>query len=556
MPFKNKILNLLKKQTGLKTINLETPPESFGDYSFPCFQLSKKLKKSPNEIALDLSKKIKADFLEKTETKGPYLNFFIKKEKLTELILKKIQKEKENYGSKKNNKKTYIVEYFHANTHKGVHIGHIRNISIGETLCRVLEKTGHKVIRVNYQGDIGPHVAKCLWGYINLKQKEPKTKKGIWLGKIYALANKRSIKNKKIEEEIRQINNKIYQRDKTILKIWKKTRQDCLKDFEDFYKDFGVKFSRLYFESEVEDLGKQIVMDLLKKGTVKKSEGAIIMDLEKYKLGIYVLLTKDNNALYHSKDLGLAELKQKEFKFDKSIHVTGAEQKLYFQQIFKTFEITHSKIAGKSLHLPYGLVMLPEGKMSSRTGTMILFEDLKDKMFKATEKEIKNRNKKLSKEEIAVRTKKIAYSAIKFSMLNKDNNKDLIFDWNTALSFEGETGPYIQYSYARIQSILKKAKIFPQINYKLLNNLLEFKLIKQLSLFPSIIQKASQDLKPNLIANYIFSLSKTFNEYYHAYNILREKQEIKNARLALISSIATIIKISLNLLGIEVLDQM
>jgi len=554
MDFKNKLITLIKNKTNLKEINLEVPPsESLGDFSLPCFQLSKKLKKAPDQIAFKLSNEIKAPFIEKIETKGPYLNFFIKKELIAKEVLSKIN---ENYGSGKDKKKTYLLEYFHANTHKGVHIGHLRNISIAEAMCKILEKDGYKVIRTNYQGDIGPHVAKCIWGYLNLKEKEPKTNKGVWLGKIYSLASKKEKKNKKIAEEIKQINNKIYNKDKEITKIWKKTRQYCLNDFNNFYKEFGVKFNRLYFESEVEGIGKKIVNELLKKKIAKQSEGAVIMDLQKYNLGIYVFLTKDGNSLYHAKDMGLAKLKQKEFKFDKSIHVTGSEQKLYFQQIFKTFELIGFKIGKKSTHIPYGLVMLPEGKMSSREGTMILFDDLKEKILEETKKLTKKKNKGLSKEEIEKRAKLISYAALKFSMINRDNNKDITFDWEKSLSFEGETGPYIQYSYARASSILRKEKPSNKINYALLNHPLESSLINLLAKYPETIEKAAKDLKPNLMANYVYNLSKKFNEYYHECNILKEEKQIKNARLVLISKVKTTIKSSLNLLGIETLEEM
>ncbi len=559
MDFKKEIINILKKEIK-GTVILETPQnKEFGDYSFPCFSLAKKYKKNPIEIAQELNKKIKpGKLIEKIEVKGPYINFFVDKEKLTANTLKEISKKKDNYGKGKKKNKTIMVEFFHANTHKGVHIGHIRNICLGEPISRILEFDGFKVIRANYQGDIGPHVAKCLWGYINLKQKPRKKQKGIWLGKIYTEANKLSVENEKIQSEIKEINKKLYSGDKKIVDLWKKTRKYCLDDFKELYKDFGVKFNRFYFESEVEKRGVEIAKNLLKRKIAKKSEGAIILDLKKYKLGIYVALTQDGHAVYHSKDLALAELKIKEYRLDKSIHVVGKEQELYFNQLFKTFELIKSKLANKSLHLIYGLVMLPEGKMSSREGTLILYSDLIEKILLTAEKEIKKRHKKLSKQEIEKRKNQIAFSALKFSMLNRQNNKQILFDWNKALQFEGDTGPYIQYAHARICSILKKhrKKIDLKVDFSLLKKKEELDLINILREFPDLIKESSNSYKPCLITFYLLKLAQSFNDFYEKCPILKEKSNLKKARLVLINCVKQILKNSLYLLGIEAPEKM
>jgi len=457
----------------------------------------------------------------------------------------------------KKSKKKIIVEFFHANTHKGVHIGHIRNISIGESLCRILEATGNKVYRVNYFGDIGPHVAKCLWAYLNLKKKEPKDNKGVWLGKLYALANEKAKKSIKVEEQIKEINNKLYAKDKKLVQIWKKTRKYCYDDFDKIYKIFGFKFDRLYPESECEKPGKQVVSQLLKKGIAEKSDGAIIADLKKYDLAVTVLLSSENNVLYHAKDLGLLTLKSKEYKnIDKSLHVVGSEQNLYFKQLFKIFGLMKHKYAKISQHLSYGLVMLPEGKMSSREGTLVFFEDLKNKLLENAEKEIKKRHK-LNKKELQERTEKIAYSALKFGMIHREFNKSIVFDWDKALDFEGETGPYIQYTYARIASILRKSKEnSSKTDYSLLNSIEEQAIVTKLSQFKPTIENAALTYKPNLISHYLIELSQLFNEFYHKHQVLKAEKEIKHARLALIKSVKEILKQGLNLLGIDTLEKM
>ncbi len=552
---KEEIIKLLKKEK-IKDINLTTPPNpELGDFAFPCFMLAKKKKQNPVELAKELSQKIKpAGIIKRIDQAGPFLNFFVDKQKIASRLIPEILK-KGNGKVKK--KETYLIEYFHANTHKGMHIGHIRNISMAESLCRILEKDGYKVIRTNYQGDIGPHVAKCIWGYLNLGKKEPKDGKGTWLGKLYSLANKKAAEDEKVTEEIRDINNKLYTKDKKLMKTWEKTKKYCIDDFNKFYKEFDVNFDRFYFESEAEEPGKKIVQDMLKKGLAEENEGAVIINLEKYDMGVYVLLTKDGNALYSTKDLGLAKLKEKEFKFDKSIHITGSEQILHFKQLFKTLGIIGSPMSKRSMHIPYGLVMLPEGKMSSRAGTIVLFDELKEKLFNAAEKAIKERHKGLSSKEVDKRTRQIAYAALKFSMINRENNKDIVFDWERALEFEGETGPYIQYVHARICSIIKKTGEFNgKFDSKLLKTSHEEKLISLLFDFPSVVSQAASSYKPHLVARYLIDLSQAFNEFYLYCPISKANESLKQARLGLVTALKEVVKTGLELLGIEAPEEM
>src|SRR3990167_1797114 len=367
---KLELTKILKKETSLsdEQIFATFEPSPFADLTTKIsFLVAKTKNQNPVEVAKNLATKINHKYLEKAEAKGPYINLFLNN-KLYIGSIKKMLKEKEKYGRSKKTNKNYMVEYFHANTHKGVHVGHIRNISLGESLCKILEFAGNREIRVNFQGDIGPHVAKCLWGFINLHhQKEPKTHKGTWLGKVYAEASMQIKDHPELEEQVQDINLKLYSKDKEMTKIWERTRQWCLDDFEEFYKEFGVKFDELYFESQSETIGKKMVDELLEKGVVKKDNGAIIIDLKDDGLGVFVLLTKEGYPLYSTKDLGLAKLKFDKYKIDKSIHVVGREQELHFKQLFKLFEkMGFEKAAKTSYHLIYGLVMLPEGKMSSR----------------------------------------------------------------------------------------------------------------------------------------------------------------------------------------------
>jgi arginyl-tRNA synthetase len=562
MDFRDKIVSLLVKETKLKKEEvsqlLEVPPdEKLGDYAFPCFVLAKRLKKSPVQIAAELAEMKKPSFIERIEANGPYVNFFVHVPALAEDVLKTIVKEKKKYGSSKG-KETVMVEFFHANTHKGVHVGHIRNISLGAALCNILENVGMKVIRVNYQGDIGPHVAKCLWGYQHFNEKEPKEHRGVWLGKIYAKASEKSEENPKIQNEIKELNTKIYEHDGEIEQLWKKTRKWCLDDFEYFYKQFGVKYDRLYFESETASIGIIAFKKVLKKGVAKESEGAVIVDLKKHGLDVYVGITSAGNPTYHAKDMGLAELKQKEFTFDKSVHVVGSEQELYLRQVFKTFELMKSPMAKKSYHVSYGLVNLPEGKMSSRLGTMVLYSNLYGELMRLAVEEIKKRHEKLSVREVTRRAEMITFGAIKFSMIARENHKTITFDWEKALDFEGDTGPYVQYSHARACSILRKAKqkISTSVHYESLSTGHEKKVITKLASFGLVVSEAAEHYKPHVVAFYLLELAQAFNEFYHACPVISDVEEVMKARLLLVDAVRQVLENGLGLLGIEAPEEM
>jgi len=561
---RQEISGLLAHATGMKkeeiATSLESPPDpSFGDFAFPCFPLAKTMRKNPELIADELAGKIKPEGpIKKIEPRGGYVNFFVSWDSVGEDVLSDILDRNDDYGKSAENKETVLMEFCHANTHKAFHIGHTRTLELGESLSKVLEFAGFRVIRTNYQGDIGPHVAKCLWGLINLYSgKEPKDNRGRWLGEVYAAASRKIKDDEQLKEQVDEINKKLYSGDKEILELWKKTRQWSLDYFEGIYRDFGAKFDRLYFESETEKPGTEVAKSLLKKKIAKMSDGAVVVDLEKYGLGVSVLITGQGTPLYVTKDLGLAGMKMKEHKFDRSIHVVGSEQKLYFQQLFKILELMGSPMAKKSYHLCYELVTLAEGKMSSREGVVILYEDLLAELKKHALEETEKRNEDADRSTLERTADLIASAALKYDIIKVSPNKKIVFDWKEALNFEDNAAPYILYSYARARSIMKKAETKnkkPEIDR--LAHPTEKELIKMLSDFPGTVQKAARDLRPHYIANYAYDLSVRFNEFYNNMPVLKAPDEERDARLVLVESSAIVMKNALRLIGIEPPERM
>ncbi len=559
--FRKKIENELKKLTGLKEVVLEIPPDKeMGDYAFPCFELAKKEKRNPNAISQDIAKKFKlSDDIREVKVIGPYLNFFVNKKKLAEAVLKKILEEKDAYGAGQRKKEKIMVEYSQANTHKAFHVGHLRGTSLGEGLSRILKFEGYDVIQANYQGDTGAHVAKWLWCYLKFHkgEKPPKENAEEWVASIYVEAVKKT--DEETQKEIDEINYNLENNsDKELTKLWKESRKWSLDSLEKVYKDIGAHFDVFFFEREVEERGKEIAKELVKKGIAEISMGATAVNLEKCGLGVWVLLRKDGTCLYSAKDIALAEKKFKEFKIDKSIYVVGAAQSLHLRQLFKTLELMGFKQADKCFYLSFAEVRLPTGKMSSRTGENILYSHLKEEMLAKIKDEVEKRHSEWNQAEKEKAIKNIFSAAIKFEMLEQDPNKNIVFDIERAMDFEGETGPYIQYAHARICSILKKEekKTKSKVILSLLENEHETKVIEMLSKYPEILEKCSRDCQTKPLARYLLELSKAFNEFYHQCPVLKAEEGVKHARLALIKCVKQVLKTGLNLLAIDAPEQM
>lgn len=557
MDYKEHITRLLKKQLKID-IALETPPDkNFGDYAMPCFQLAKKFKKSPVEIAKDLQKKLKPDkIINKIEAKGPYLNFFINESNLTEDTLKKIIKEKEKYGSSDTGKgKKILVEHTSINPNASPHVGRARNAIIGDSITRLLKFQGYNVETHYFVNDVGKQIAMLVLGAEKKKKIDFND-----LLKIYIKINKQLEKSPEIEKNVFALLKKLENKDKATVKKFKDIVNICIKGQTELFTKLNINYDKFDYESDY--LWKKETKEVLKKleatgKLFEDEEKRLVLNQAEFNLAMknpYLVLTRaDKTSLYPLRDLAYTIDKIKK-GFDKNIIILGEDQKLYFEQLRAALKLLKYK-APEVLH--YSFVLLTEGKMSTRKGNLVLLEEFMDEAVKKAIKELQKREK-LSKEELDKRAKAIGYGAIKYTTLKVSPEKNVIFDWTHALSFEGDTGPYLQYTYARICSIIKKhnKKLNYNADISLLKEKEEINVIKTLAEFPDVVNKAANQLRPHLIANYLYILSHHFNEFYHKLNILKAEEKIKNARLILIECVRQVLGNGLALLGTDALKRM
>ena len=562
---KEEINQILKKADLLKHEKIdetyETPPDpKFGGLaSNICFSMSKKLKKSPNDIAEEIVKKIiipKDSMIEKIEAKAGYLNFFFNYSKIAKISLKKILKEKNYYGFSNVGKgKRVMVEHSQPNPVHPMHIGHSRSTCLGDSLANILNFLNYKTIRSNYMNNTGLQVAKLvtayqLWG----DNKKPVGKPDLWLWEFYVKFHEEAEKNPDIEEKAREILRKFeIEHDKKTTKVWNQVVNWCIEGFKETYKKLKVNFDVYLFENDYRKAGKKNVEKALKKGIAFKSnEGAIVADLEKYGLSSCIILRSDGTGLYATSDLGMTPYKFEKYKLDKSIWVVASAQDLYFKQLFKILDLLSYRWVKNCYHFSYDLVHLPEGKMSSRKGKAVMIDEVIKELVRTILKEVEKKNPKLSKEEKNNIAEKIAIGAFKYNILRVEPHKTITFDWNRMLSLEGDTGPYLQYAHVRSDKILQKAGKWKE-NYTVDElKKQEINLIKKLMQFTDVVEQSGKDMRPHYICNYAHELSNLFSDFYHACPVLKaETKELRNFRLTLVKAVKITLKNSLNLLGIE-----
>jgi len=554
---------ILEKIFGVKNpdIDLDHSVNSdFGDYSTSvALKLTKILKKSPFEIAQEIAKNLPKDLsIKKVEVLKPgFINFWISDEFLVLNVSDLLKKEKFNYPKYHLGKnKKIMVEFAHPNTHKLFHIGHLRNISTGESIVRILEAAGNKVIRSNYEGDVGLHIAKCLYGIQNSKFKIHNLKKLQekieFIGKMYSSGTKTYEDDEKAKQKIIEINKKIYNNDPEIMPLWTETRQWSLDYFEENYKRFYSHFDRLYFESEFYKRGVEIVKQSLEKGILEKSQGAIIFNGKKYGLDIRVFINSLGFPTYEGKELALAEKEFSDFgELDKIIHVVTPEQTSFFKVTFKVEElIDEKKYKNKQYHLIYEWVKLKQGKMSSREGNIVEANWLIDEVKKKILEKFKG------DEETA---EILAVASAKYSFLKNGAQSIIHFDIDESIAVDGNSAPYLIYTYVRCQSVLRKVNNYLPHGRGIDNTTLnkdELNVLRIINQFPETVQQAAIQFAPNLIANYLYELAQKYNYFYQKNKILESEEKTKQFRLMLTQATGKVIKEGLYLLGIKTVEKM
>ncbi|MFB6226308.1 MAG: arginine--tRNA ligase [Candidatus Paceibacteria bacterium] len=546
-------------------IKLEFPPgPDKGDLAFPCFEYAQKHGENPAEVAKQLAELADGyhgvGMFEDVEAVGPYVNFFLNISDVTDDLIPMVLDLKEGYGFEQvEETKHILLEYPSPNTHKRFHVGHLRNVCIGNAMRELYEKTGHKVHAVNYVNDFGVHVAKSLWGIINLHDGEiPDDNLQEWLGEVYKQASSQIEEDEAKKQEVEEILQKLTNKDEEIYDLFEQTRDASLEVYSDIFQELGVEHERTYFESNIRDRGQKIVDELLEKDIAQEGEGgAIIVDLEDYGLKTALLRKSNGEGLYLTSDLALAEKKHNDYpKVDRSIYITGNEQEFHFRQLFKILELYG--FSEEQSHIGYGLVNLPEGKMSSREGNVVLFAELKEKLFQKLKQETKNRHEDWSKERVERKAEKMTTAVAKFELQKHEAQKNVTFDLEQATNFEGYSAPYVLYVVARINSLEEKADVdLEEINYELFTKPEERRLIMKVAKFESIIDRSLGDYNTSDITRYCFDLAQEFNNYYANHSIINENnEELTTARLALAIVVRQTLKNALSVLTIDTLEEM
>ena len=525
------------------------PTKTLGHYAFPCFRYAKQLRLPPAAIATALQQQLpQSKWLYQSKVEGGFLNFFICPVYLATNLLPNIRSGA-YFQHTPAQPQTYMLEYSQPNTHKILHVGHIRNICLGDSLCRILRYQGHKVIAANYIGDEGTHVAKCLWHLARSGEETPANNRAEWLGSHYVAATKVFEKDKH-QAELSQILRAIAQQRGKFYQLWQQTRAYCLEDFATVYTWLQTKFDVYYYESEVAKQAEEIIKTFIEKKVFTESEGAYGAHLGD--LGFFMVLKSDGNTLYATKDLALAYLKYQQHNFDRSLYVVGAEQTHYFTQVFKALALMGFGGAEKNTHISYGLVRLKTGKMSSRQGNIVPFSLLQKQLTTELAPHLQKYQDKWSHAQIHATQHLLASGAIKYGMLQNDPQKEIVFDLPAWLRFDGNTGVYLMYAYARAHSLLEKAGDKVSMEHlQLLTNAEEGDLLLMLCRFNRTVAQAEHNLKPSLLATLLYALAKSFSKFYTEHAILRaDSKELIGARLALVKCFCTTYKQGLSLLGI------
>lgn len=560
---KNQIVNLLSQNIEVLTSEeisqlIEIPPKpEMGDFAFPCFRLAKSYHKAPPMIAQDLKESIgDQTFLSEIKVVGGYLNFYVDKAQYAQQIIDKYNNATDYGCSDQGKDQTICIDYSSPNVAKNFHVGHLRTTIIGNSLYKIFSKLGYKVVRINHLGDWGTQFGKLIVAYKKWGSREAVEEKGIEeLMDIYVKFHEEAEKDDSLNDEARAWFLKMEQGDEEALEIWQWFRDISLKEFMRVYNILGMEFDSFAGESFYRDKTADVIKRLTDDGLLKESQGAMIVPLDEYDMPPCIVAKKDGSSIYATRDLAAILYRKATYNFDRCLYVTGLEQKLHFAQVFKVIELMGNDYAKNLVHIPYGLVSLKSGKISSRKGNVIFAEDLLRESINKTTSIIEEKNPDIpDKEEVA---KQVGIGAIIFNDLYNQRIKDVIFDWNKLLNFDGETGPYVQYTYARASSVLRKIGEVPDtIDYTLLTDEASIGLLKEIERYPQVIKDAAERYEPSVIARYSIDLAHAFNKFYHECQINVEDETTKYTRTNVVKIARYIIKDALSLLGIQCPEQM
>lgn len=566
LDFKNIVADEIKKVTNIENIYeyIEIPAnKDMGDYSLPCFKLAKELKKAPQMIANDIKEKFKIneEIVSKVEVVNGYLNFYINPIAIADTVLQEFDAKKESFGdSKIGHNKTIVIDYSSPNIAKPFHIGHLRSTVIGNALYNIYKFLGYNVVGINHLGDYGTQFGKLIEGYKRWGNEYDIENNPIdELTKIYVRINNLCKEDESVLEECRNNFKKLEDGDKYCTELWQKFRDLSLKEFQKVYDLLDVHFDSLNGEAFYSDKMPEIVDILEKTGKLVESEGARVINLDEYNMPPCIIEKTNGSTTYATRDLAAIMYRARTYNFDKAIYVTSYEQILHFKQVFETAKLLglDKKYTDGLTHVPFGMVQLKTGKMSTREGNIIKLEDLLNEAISRVSKIIEEKNSNLeNKEEVA---KKVGIGAVIFNDLYNSRIKDEIFDWDTMLNFNGETGPYLQYMYVRTNSVLEKVDKLPEINevdINLLQDNASVNLIKEMYNFGNTVKQAAEKNEPYIISRYLINIAQLFSSFYNENKIICEDEKLQAARIYLTYCTNMLLKNGAKLLGIQMPERM
>ncbi len=562
MDFKYELSKAIAPYAGIEASDIsksiEIPPDkSMGDYAFPCFKLAKILKKAPPLIAKEISEKIELpDFIERFEIKGAYLNFFTNKKVFASNVLKDAVKA--DYGkSDIGNGKTIVIDYSSPNIAKPFHVGHLRSTVIGNALYKIFGFLGYKCVGINHLGDWGTQFGKLISAYKRWGSKEAVEKDGIQeLMRIYVKFHDEAEKDPSLNDEARGYFVKMQNGDDEAISLWKWFYEMSMKEFQRVYDILGVKFDSYAGESFYNDKMDAVVQELKDKNLLKESNGAQIVDLEDCGMPPCLIIRSDGGTLYATRDITAAIYRKKTYNFDKCLYLTALDQNLHFAQWFKVIKKMGYDWADNLVHVPFGLVSLESGKLSTRHGNVVLMEDLLKGAVDETRKIIEEKNPDLPNKELVA--KQVGIGAVKFNDLYNGRIKDVVFSWSRMLNFDGETGPYVQYTNARACSVLRKAENFncENVDLSVFTSDSAYEVCRVLYNFSNKVKEAAEKYEPSVVSRYLVDLAQVFNKFYHDEPILVDDEGIRNGRLLIVKAVNNVLKNGLALLGIDAPEQM